>query len=66
MLEKRNEKRLVRIGTLISFGVGVIIGYIARNPLLAIASGVILAIIVQRLIKTPEEREDNSNEDNPS
>lgn len=56
----------MKYGTLLSFGVGMIIGIVAGNPLLAVGTGVILAIIVQRLVKASEERKANSNEDSPS
>ena len=66
MSDKSTERRWLKYGTLLSFGVGMIIGIVAGNPLLAVGTGVILAIIVQRLVKASEERKANSNEDSPS
>ncbi len=62
MLGKDIEKRWLKIGTLISFGVGMIIGIITGNTLLAVVFGVILAVLVQRIAGTSESKEDESEE----
>ncbi len=60
MLGKDTEKRWLKIGTLISFGVGMIIGIITGNTILAVIFGVILAVLVQRITGTSERKGNES------
>lgn len=60
MLGKDTEKRWLKIGTLISFGVGMIIGIITGNTILAVIFGVTLAVLVQRITGTSERKGNES------
>jgi len=60
---KRIEKRWLTIGTIICIGIGLFLGYVTENYLIAITVGIIIAFIVQRLVGSSEEYVKNSNDD---
>jgi CBS-domain-containing membrane protein len=49
MIRKDTERRWLIIGTLVSIVIGLLLGFVTKKPLVAIAVGVILAIVIQRL-----------------
>jgi len=51
------------IGTIICIGIGLFLGYVTENYLIAITVGIIIAFIVQRLVGSSEEYVKNSNDD---